>query len=81
MKPEGLTEVIAENRALARGLPMDAGQLVQIRIKRRATEAYSRIFVDELKAKVRRLCAKAMDYERLGVRELAQNASNGSLEP
>ena len=54
MKSEELVEGIAGNRALPRGLTMATGQLVQIRIRNRAFEAFLRALEDDLRVNVQR---------------------------
>ena len=54
MKSEELVEGIAGNRALPRGLTIATGQLVQIRIRHRAFEAFLRASEDDLRVNVQR---------------------------
>ncbi|RGL36780.1 hypothetical protein DW821_05205 [Collinsella sp. AM33-4BH] len=58
---------------------MATGQLVQIRIRRRAFEVFLRAFEGDLRVNMRRLYSKTMSFGRHGIRRGAQKAPNGPL--
>jgi len=77
MKSVESVEGIAGNWALPRRLTIATGQLVQIRIRRRAFEAFLRAFEGDLRVNMRRSYSKAMSFGQYGVRRGAQKAQNG----